>query len=137
MLSETLHEFERVYNKLWAEIRDESERDNLISQGFDSEISVILIDLIKRRIFQLNAFEIMLHLEPNQALDTLKSWYLSLDLSHHVKDQVSDLEVMLSDIKDILGEEKLREALSCSEFLPENRNNQRVKDAIAFALDED
>ncbi|MFV8844394.1 hypothetical protein [Serratia fonticola] len=137
MLSETLHEFERVYNKLWAEIRDESERDNLISQGFDSEISVILIDLIKRRIFQLNAFEIMLHLEPNQALDTLKSWYLSLDLSHHVKDQVSDLEVMLSDIKDILDEEKLREALSCSEFLPENRNNQRVKDAIAFALDED
>jgi hypothetical protein len=137
MLSETLHEFERVYNKLWAEIRNESERDNLISQGFDSEISVILIDLIKRRIFQLNAFEIMLHLEPNQALDTLKSWYLSLDLSHHVKDQVSDLEVMLSDIKDILGEEKLREVLSCSEFLPENRNNQRVKDAIAFALDED
>ncbi|ATM79381.1 hypothetical protein CRN79_26100 [Serratia fonticola] len=79
----------------------------------------------------------MLHLEPNQALDTLKSWYLSLDLSHHIKDQESDLEIMLSDIKDILGEEKLREVLSCSEFLPENKKNQRVKDAIAFALDED
>ena len=137
MLSETLHEFDRIYNKLWAEIRDESERGHLISQGFDSEVSVILTDLIKRRIFQLNAFEIMLHLEPNQALDTLKSWYLSLDLSHHIKDQVSDLEIMLSDIKDILGEEKLREVLSCSEFLPENKKNQRVKDAIAFALDED
>lgn len=137
MLSETLHEFERVYNKLWAEIRDDSERGNLISQGFDPEISIILINLIKMRVFQLNAFEIMLHLEPNQALDTLKSWYLSLDLSHHVKDQVSDLEIMLSDIKDILGEEKLREVLNCSEFLPENKVNQRVKDAIAFALDED
>ncbi|ECU4933357.1 hypothetical protein F2F82_21480, partial [Salmonella enterica] len=66
-----------------------------------------------------------------------KKRYLSLDLSNNAKDHVSDLEVMFSDIKEILGKDKLEEILNSTDFLPENKNNQRVIDAIDFAMDND
>ncbi|MFB1842758.1 hypothetical protein, partial [Salmonella enterica] len=67
----------------------------------------------------------------------LKKRYLSLDLSNNAKDHVSDLEIMFSDIKEILGKDKLEEILNSTDFLPENKNNQRVIDAIDFAMDND
>lgn len=44
---------------------------------------------------------------------------------------------MFSDIKEILGKDKLEEILNSTDFLPENKNNQRVIDAIDFAMDND
>ncbi|HDW1174400.1 TPA: hypothetical protein RK171_005029, partial [Escherichia coli] len=53
------------------------------------------------------------------------------------KDHVADLEVMLSDIKEILGKDKLEDILSWSGFLLANKKNQRVIDAIDFAQGND
>lgn len=135
MLIDTLQEFERVYKKLWIEIRDENEKNEFINQVDVSNGSSLLENLIKNRIFQLAAFELMLQINKDRALTLLKDWYLSMDLSNHIKDQVSDLEIMLSDIKDILGEEQLNNILNCDEFLPKNKKNKRVKEAIEFSLD--
>lgn len=137
MLIDTLKEFDRIYNQLWLEIRDEDARAEFIKQDASPEYIFLLENLIKIRIFQLNAFEILLRVAPENALSILKTWYLSPDLSNHVKDQAADLEIMFSDIKEILGEDKLKEVLSCPEFLSKNRSNQRVIDAIDFAMDDD
>ncbi|EJE9092149.1 hypothetical protein, partial [Escherichia coli] len=74
---------------------------------------------------------------PDNALNLLKRRYLSLDLSNNAKDHVADLEVMLSDIKEILGKDKLEDILSWSGFLLANKKNQRVIDAIDFAQGND
>lgn len=137
MLIDTLQEFERVYKKLWIEIRSEDEKNKFIHQNDVLKSSFLLENLIKDRIFQLAAFELLLKINKNRALVLLKEWYLSMDLSNHIKDQVSDLDIMLSDIKDILGEEQLHNILECPEFLPKNKKNKRVKEAISFALEDD
>lgn len=136
MLINTLKDFEVIYHKLWEEISDVKEKEKLINQG-DVDLSCYFLEmLIRNKIFQLSAFEIMLKINPDKAIDILKSWYLSMDLSNHIKDQVSDLEVMLSDVKDILGSEKLYDILNSNDFLLKNKKNKRVSDAILFALDE-
>ncbi|WP_367441398.1 hypothetical protein [Snodgrassella alvi] len=142
MLIESLQEFHNAYKKLWKEISDENEKINLINQtnvskADASKVCCLLQELIIARIHQLPAFELMLHINKDEALYILKDWYLSMDLSEHVKDQVEDLEIMLSDVKDILGEEELKKILNCSEFLPKNKKNKRVKEAIRFALEDD
>ncbi|APG52016.1 hypothetical protein BGK56_14025 [Providencia stuartii] len=57
--------------------------------------------------------------------------YLSMDLSHHIKDQISNLEVMLSDVKGILGKEKLSNSLEPNDFLPKNKINLSQKTLLA------
>ncbi|WP_025920422.1 hypothetical protein [Pectobacterium parmentieri] len=137
MLIDSLREFERAYNNLWKDIRDQNEKDLFILNNITDEYISILENLIKIRVFQLNAFEIMLHVSPDRALGTLKDWYLSLDLSNHIKDPVSDLDIMLSDIKDVIGKNKLEELLNDPDFLSVNKKNPRVKEAFDFAMDND
>ncbi|MDH4548313.1 hypothetical protein E8E68_00045 [Pseudomonas sp. BN607] len=97
----------------------------------------VLERLIYAKIFHLKAFEILLKCAPSNALDILKMRYLSLDLANNSKDHVADLEVMLSDVNEILGRDALEELLSCSEFLLDNMKNQRVVDAIEFSRNAD
>ena len=137
MLSDTLKEFSKLYKKLWCDIRNVDKKQDVINQCFSSEDIAILECLVNDKIFQLNAFEILLRVAPDNALNLLKRRYLSLDLSNNAKDHVADLEIMLSDIKEILGNDKLEEVLNCSEFLLDNKKNQRVIDAIDFARDND
>ncbi|MCX2890616.1 MULTISPECIES: hypothetical protein [unclassified Pseudomonas] len=133
MLSDTLKQFDEVYDKLWREIREEDGSDSCFSP---EDISV-LERLIYAKIFHLKAFEILLKCAPSNALDILKMRYLSLDLANNSKDHVADLEVMLSDVNEILGRDALEELLSCSEFLLDNMKNQRVVDAIEFSRNAD
>ncbi|EOY5689349.1 hypothetical protein ACSQ9Z_06535 [Salmonella enterica] len=137
MLSDTLKEFDKIYSQLWIDIRNAEKKQEFIKQCISPENISILEKLVKSKIFQLNAFEILLHVAPYNALNLLKKRYLSLDLSNNAKDHVSDLEIMFSDIKEILGKDKLEEILNSTDFLPENKNNQRVIDAIDFAMDND
>ncbi|ENW9548684.1 hypothetical protein ACY4DU_004182 [Salmonella enterica] len=137
MLSDTLKDFDKIYSQLWVDIRSPEKKEEFIKQCISPEYISILEKLVKNKIFQLNAFEILLHVAPDNALNLLKKRYLSLDLSNNAKDHVSDLEIMFSDIKEILGEDKLKEILNCTDFSPENKNNQRVIDAIDFAMDND
>ena len=137
MLTNTLKEFIKAYDQLWHDIRDEHEKHCFIKKYDSSEYILILESLVNKKIFQLNAFEILLHIAPEKALDLLKRRYLSLDLLNNAKDHVADLDIMFSDIKDILGEDKLDEILNCPEFLPTNKKNPRVIDAINFSKDND
>lgn len=129
MLSDTLKQFDELYDKLWREIREE---DGSRSYFSPEDISV-LERLIYAKIFHLKAFEILLGYAPGRALDILKVRYLSLDLANSPQDHVADLEVMLSDVNEVLGRNALEELLGCSEFLLDNMKNQRVVDAIEFS----
>ncbi len=137
MLGDTLKQFSDIYNQLWHDIRNYNGKQNDFNQFLSPEDISILEFLVTNKIFQLKAFEILLHVAPDNALNLLKRRYLSLDLSNNAKDHVADLEVMLSDIKEILGKDKLEDILSWSGFLLANKKNQRVIDAIDFAQGND
>ena len=116
MLSDTLKQFSDIYNQLWHDIRSYNGKKNDFNQFLSPEDISILEFLVTNKIFQLKAFEILLRVAPDNALNLLKRRYLSLDLSNNAKDHVADLEVMLSDIKEILGKDKLEDILSWSGF---------------------
>ena len=137
MLGDTLKQFSDIYNQLRHDIRSYNGKQNDFNQFLSPEDISILEFLVTNKIFQLKAFEILLHVAPDNALNLLKRRYLSLDLSNNAKDHVADLEVMLSDIKEILGKDKLEDILSWSGFLLANKKNQRVIDAIDFAQGND
>ncbi len=96
-----------------------------------------LEDLLKLKVYHLKAFEILLNSAPERAISYLKNHYLSADLIDSCNDHVADLAFMLSDIKEILGENKLNEVINCPEFTECNKEFYRVKHAIEFAIGED
>ncbi|MEY1271596.1 hypothetical protein [Proteus mirabilis] len=133
MLSDTLKKFNKIYNELWSEIRNIDKKNDVSIQHLSDEDILILECLVNHKIFQLKAFEILLYIAPDNAVNLLKRRYLSLDLSNNSKDHVADLEIMLSDVKEILGNAKFEEILNCSDFLLVNKKNKRVIEAIDFA----
>lgn len=137
MLVDTLERFESLYKKLWIELTDKYGKNNFIDEVEVSKATFLLENLIKCRIFQLPAFELLLKINPDRALALLEDRYLSMDLSDHINDQVSDLEIMLTNIKKILGKEQLINILNSDAFLAKNKKNRRVKEAIRFAKEDD
>ncbi|PIT41224.1 hypothetical protein BHC43_00590 [Snodgrassella alvi] len=97
----------------------------------------LLKELVKINILRLAAFKLFLQINKNEALLFLKDWYLSRDLSNYGESEILDIGLMLSDIKDILGEKELNNILNCKEFLSKNKKNKWVKEAIMFAKQDD
>ena len=87
------------------------------------------------------AFELLLKINKEKALYILKSRYLSINLSRAIRDPVDDLDVMFSDIKEILGEKELDKLLKSKKFLRKNMKNRIIKrqlrEAIRFAKEVD
>ncbi|WP_371687841.1 hypothetical protein ABVF47_007545 [Snodgrassella alvi] len=137
MLIDTLQEFNDLYNKLWQQITDENEVKNFINHADVKKATYLLKELVKINILRLAAFKLFLQINKNEALLFLKDWYLSLDLSNYGESQILDIGLMLSDIKDILGEKELNNILNCKEFLSKNKKNKWVKEAIMFAKQDD
>lgn len=137
MLIDTLLEHKRAYNNLLKEISDEKAKQDFIDHADVATATPLLESLIKAKVMQLPAFELMLKINKDEAIEFLKEWYLSLDLSDHAKDPVSGLNIILCHVKDILGENEFNKLLNCEEFLPKNKKNKRVKEAIRFALEDD
>lgn len=137
MLIDTLTEHARAYNNLKKEILDKNAKQYFVGHADISTATPLLISLINRRTMQLSAFELLLKINKEEALNLLKSSYLSPDLSNHFRDHVSGLDIMLCDVKDILGEDELNKLLICKKFLHKNRRNRRVKEAIRFAKEDD
>lgn len=137
MLIDTLQEFNDLYNKLWQQITDENEVKNFINHADVTKATYLLKELVKINILRLSAFKLFLQINKNEALLFLKDWYLSRDLSNYGESQILDIGLMLSDIKDILGEKELNNILNCKEFLSKNKKNKWVKDAIMFAKQDD
>ncbi|WP_370386625.1 hypothetical protein [Snodgrassella alvi] len=137
MLIDTLQEFNDLYNKLWQQITDENEVKNFINHADVTKATYLLKELVKINILRLAAFKLFLQINKNEALLFLKDWYLSRDLSNYGESQILDIGLMLSDIKDILGEKELNNILNCKEFLSKNKKNKWVKEAIMFAKQDD
>lgn len=137
MLIDTLQEFDDLYNKLWQQITDENEVKNFINHADVTKATYLLKELVKINILRLAAFKLFLQINKNEALLFLKDWYLSRDLSNYGESQILDIGLMLSDIKDILGEKELNNILNCKEFLSKNKKNKWVKEAIMFAKQDD
>ena len=87
------------------------------------------------------AFELLLKINKEEALDIIKFWYLSRNISRAITDPVEDLDIMFTDIKEILGEEELDKLLKNKKFLKKNMKNKiikrRLREAIRFAKEED
>ncbi|WP_100156184.1 hypothetical protein [Snodgrassella alvi] len=137
MLIDTLQEFDDLYNKLWQQITDENEVKNFINHADVTKATNLLKELVKINILRLAAFKLFLQINKNEALLFLKDWYLSRDLSNYGESEILDIGLMLSDIKDILGEKELNNILNCKEFLSKNKKNKWVKEAIMFAKQDD
>ncbi|MCX8749529.1 hypothetical protein J3U75_09105 [Snodgrassella sp. B3088] len=137
MLIDTLQEFNDLYNKLWQQITDENEVKNFINHADVTKATYLLKELVKINILRLASFKLFLQINKNEALLFLKDWYLSRDLSNYGESQILDIGLMLSDIKDILGEKELNNILNCKEFLSKNKKNKWVKEAIMFAKQDD
>ncbi|WP_370388485.1 hypothetical protein ABVQ18_16480 [Snodgrassella alvi] len=137
MLIDTLQEFDDLYNKLWQQITDENEVKNFINHADVTKATYLLKELVKINILRLAAFKLFLQINKNEALLFLKDWYLSRDLSNYGESEILDIGLMLSDIKDILGEKELNNILNCKEFLSKNKKNKWVKEAIMFAKQDD
>lgn len=137
MLIDTLQEFNDLYNKLWQQITDENEVKNFINHADVTKATYLLKELVKINILGLASFKLFLQINKNEALLFLKDWYLSRDLSNYGESQILDIGLMLSDIKDILGEKELNNILNCKEFLSKNKKNKWVKEAIMFAKQDD
>lgn len=137
MLIDTLQEFNDLYNKLWQQITDENEVKNFINHADVTKATYLLKELVKINILRLAAFKLFLQINKKEALLFLKDWYLSRDLSNYGESQILDIGLMLSDIKDILGEKELNNILNCKEFLSKNKKNKWVKEAIMFAKQDD
>lgn len=137
MLIDTLQEFNDLYNKSWQQITDENEVKNFINHADVTKATYLLKELVKINILRLAAFKLFLQINKNEALLFLKDWYLSRDLSNYGESQILDIGLMLSDIKDILGEKELNNILNCKEFLSKNKKNKWVKEAIMFAKQDD
>ncbi|WP_369608750.1 hypothetical protein ABV523_16255 [Snodgrassella alvi] len=137
MLIDTLQEFNDLYNKLWQQITDENEVKNFINHADVTKATYLLKELVKINILRLASFKLFLQINKNEALLFLKDWYLSRDLSNYGESEILDIGLMLSDIKDILGEKELNNILNCKEFLSKNKKNKWVKEAIMFAKQDD
>lgn len=136
-ISECLKNFWDAWDKLRKVLEDDVQIEQFISESVSEKDCKYLNDLVITRNLGAQAFYILLKVKPELAIKTLFFWYLSYDISHCAKDLTADLGIMFDDIKEILGEDKLQEILKSPEFLAKNKRNPKVKEAIAFALDED
>lgn len=136
MLKDSLLAYEQAYNKIIKDLSDEDFKREFVDHADIPKATALLENLIKSRVAHLQAFELMLKINKDRALYILQHWYLLNDLTDHEKDQVADLDVILCDVKTILGAEELNTLLNCNEFLAKNKKNERVKQAIKFALEE-
>jgi len=131
MIVEDLKDFLNSFAKMKSTLKS----FNYEQESVSTEVVAMLKTLVVHRIEHMAAFELLLVFAPDEALSVMKERYISRDLSNHINDQVADLEIMFDDIYCILGKEKFEELLNCPEFLAENKNNVRVKEAIEFAYD--
>ena len=84
---------------------------------------------------------LLLKINKEEALYIVKSWYLSWNISRAITDPVEDLDIMFTDIKEILVEKELDKLFKNKKFLKKNMKNRiikrRLREAIRFAKEED
>lgn len=98
-----------------------------------------LRELIIRRIYPANAFELLAHIDVNMAIEALLDRYLGEFVCPDTKfgGYSFELATMLGDLVEIAGPDALRQLLRCDGFGRKHLKDRRVIDAFSEALDID
>ncbi|WP_100116204.1 hypothetical protein [Snodgrassella alvi] len=141
MIIDAIQEYITAYHNLSKAITNDQEKQYFVKHADVSKATDLLEDLISSKTMLQPAFELLLKINKEEALYIIKSWYLSRNISRAITDPVEDLDIMFTDIKEILGEEELDKLLKNKKFLKKNMKNKiikrRLREAIRFAKEED
>ena len=138
MLIEALQKYCDAEKRLWEELNNDKDKQYFIDNANVSEATLLIEDLFRYiRIVTPATFELLLKIDKDAALTFIKKYYLWQDLANYSDNRVYDLKMMFTNIKNILGENELNKILKSKKFLPVNKRNKKVKEAIKFALNED
>ena len=97
----------------------------------------LLCELITRRIYPVNAFELLARIDLNAAFRVLLDLYVSSQVNPDRKfgGYYFELSIMLDDLKEIGGEQALRRLLALDRFDRRKLADHRVVDAFSEALE--
>ena len=132
MIIDAIQEYITAYHNLSKAITNDQEKQYFVEHADVSKATDLLENLISSKTMLQSAFELLLKINKEEALDIVKSWYLSRNISRAITDP---------DIKEILGEEELDKLLKNKKCLKKNMKNKiikrRLREAIRFAKEED
>ena len=117
MIIDAIQEYITAYHNLSKAITNDQEKQYFVKHADVSKATDLLEDLISSKTMLQPAFELLLKINKEEALYIIKSWYLSRNISRAITDPVEDLDIMFTDIKEILGEEELDKLLKNKKFL--------------------
>ncbi|NUF77510.1 hypothetical protein GY065_00895 [Snodgrassella sp. ESL0323] len=117
MIIDAIQEYITAYHNLSKAITNDQEKQYFVEHADVSKATNLLENLISSKTMLQPAFELLLKINKEEALDIIKSWYLSRNISRAITDPVEDLDIMFTDIKEILGEEELDKLLKNKKFL--------------------
>ncbi|OTQ57401.1 hypothetical protein [Gilliamella sp. A7] len=141
MIIDAIQEYIIAYDNLSKAITNDQEKQYFVEHADVSKATDLLENLISSKTMLQSAFELLLKINKEEALYIVKSWYLFRNISRAITDPVEDLDIMFTDIKEILGEEELDKLLKNKKFLKKNMKNKiikrRLREAIRFAKEED
>ena len=97
----------------------------------------LLQQLIKSRIDPLNAFEMLVRIDPRTAMQALIHWYLGKGVHPDNKfgGYTFELSTMLDDLREIAGEYALWQLIHLDAFDRNRLDDPRVREAFCDALD--
>ncbi|HET6878805.1 MAG TPA: hypothetical protein VFI31_01470 [Pirellulales bacterium] len=98
-----------------------------------------LRELIIHRIYPVNAFELLAHIDVDSAIEALLDRYLGEAVSPDTKfgGYSFELDTMLDDLVEIAGPDALKRLVQRNGFGRKHLNDRRVTDAFADALNLD
>lgn len=93
--------------------------------------------LFKLKLHHFLIFDLLIRTRKEVAIELLIDYYLSssIDLNRNVKDHVNDLELFFDSIVEVHNEGELINLFRHNLVNKEIFTNERVKEAIGFALD--
>ncbi len=113
-----------------------SRGDELITEANTSQsgrtlVCEVLSDCF--RVYPSQSFDLLLRIDQKTAIELLIEFYLKSERSS--VEYESDLHILLDDVKEILGEEFLRELVKNNVSVESRKNSVEIKNALKFALD--
>ena len=99
----------------------------------------LLQELVRRRIYPINAFELLARADREAAIDTLLSRYVGVHVDPDRKfgGYSFELESMIEDLVNVHGDAALRELIARPQFEAARLRDHRVQAALCQALEID
>jgi hypothetical protein len=115
-----------------------SEESELV-QGASMEDVTLLRELIIQRIYPENAFNLLVYIDKNAAIEILLSRYVGKFVDPDTKfgGYETELELMLDDLREVCGIEQIVRLVRHPQFAIDRIADPRVQRALGEALDID